>query len=388
MEYLRRAWAEIHLDRIADNFRSYRNALGDDTEIMCVVKADCYGHCDRAIAPYLQNKLGVRWFAVSNLEEAQRLRDIGIVGEILILGYTPPEAAKRLCSLNIIQTITEAEYADDLCKHIADNKKVRVHIAIDTGMTRIGLHSESINEIKSEVKKILNYEKLTVEGMFTHLSVADSDSDDDKAYTSMQIDKILELDKSLRADGIALNKVHFFNSAGGIYHNNSKSSFARLGIILYGLMPNAALALPCKLSPVMELKARIAQVKNIDAGEYISYGRTFKAEKPMRIATVTIGYADGFSRLLSNIGELLIGGKRTKIVGRVCMDQLMCDVTEIDAKANDVVTLIGTDGDETITADDLAGLYGTIGYEIVCGISKRVPRVVIENGNEISVFQD
>ena len=385
MDYLKRAWAEIHLDRIAENYENYKKALGDKTEVMCVVKADCYGHCDKAIVPFLENELKVKWFAVSNIEEAQRLRDSGIKGEILILGYTPPEAAQRLCELNIIQAVTEPSYAVELCGNLEERQNLRVHVAIDTGMTRIGLHSGDLGEIKQQLAEIISMKKLSVEGMFTHLCVADSDIPSDVAYTKAQIDKILALDELLKADGINLSTVHYLNSAGGLYHNNGRSDLARLGIILYGLMPNADLPVPMPLSPVLELKARVAQVKEIKAGEFVSYGRTFRAEKPMKLATVTIGYADGYSRLLSNKGEVLISGKRGKIVGRVCMDQLMCDVTGIDVKANDIATLIGSDGNETITADGLAAVYGTIGYEVVCGISKRVPRVIIKNGEEIKV---
>lgn len=387
MNYLKRAWAEVHLDAIAENYRRYKELVGD-TEIMCVVKADCYGHCDRAIVPFLENELSVKKFAVSNIEEARRLRDSGVTGGILILGYTPPEAAHRLCELDIIQAVTELSYAEELCQNIPKGKKLKVHIAVDTGMTRIGLHNDSIDGIISDMLKILSLKGLSVDGMFTHLSVADSGDAADIEYTKKQIGKLMAVKEKLAECGKAIPCVHYLNSAAGLYHygeNAPKSALARLGIILYGLKPNASLPVPMELAPALTLKARVAQVKEIRAGECVSYGRTFTASRDMKLATIAIGYADGYSRLLSGKGEVLINGRRAKITGRICMDQLMCDVTGIDVKANDVATLIGRDGNEAITADELASLYGTIGYEVVCGISKRVPRVIIKDNVEIDV---
>ena len=383
MEYLKRAWAEIDLDCLAENYRSYKKAA--DCEIMCVVKADCYGHGDRAVVPFLEKELGVTKLAVSNIEEAKRLRDMGAKSDILILGYTPPEKAEELKELDIIQAVTELSYAVKLAENLRGGE-VRVHIAIDTGMTRIGLHG-SVEETAAAAAEIANIDGIRAEGLFTHFAVADSDDEDDISYTKGQIGKIKAVAEKLSQMGVNIPCVHYLNSAGGIYHNDGGSAFARLGIILYGLMPNFSLPVPMKLKPVMSLKATVAQVKEIGKGEYISYGRTFCSEKPMKLATVTIGYADGYSRLLSNKGEVLIHGKRAKIVGRVCMDQLMCDVTGIDVSAGDTVTLIGQDGGEQITADELASLYGTIGYEVVCLISKRVPRVIIRGGKVTDVLQ-
>lgn len=386
MKYLKRAWAEIHLDRIAENYHSYKKALGEGTEIMCVVKADCYGHCDRAVVPFLEKELGVKKFAVSNIDEAARLRSVGVAADILILGYTPVQEAQRLCDMDIIQTVTELSFAQALAEQLSGDSRLRVHIAVDTGMTRIGLHGEDTDALAQDAIKIINNEKLSVEGMFTHLSVADSDSEDDIAYTKAQIEKLHSVADAVNNAGYEIPLLHYFNSAAGIYHNDGGSALARLGIMLYGLMPNYSLPVPIDLKPAMELKAAVAQVKYIRKGECVSYGRTFCADRDMKLATVTIGYADGYSRLLSNKGEVLVQGKRAKIVGRVCMDQLMCDVTGIDVRAGDTVTLIGTDGEETVTADELASLYGTIGYEVVCLISKRVPRVIIKGGEEIAVL--
>ena len=223
--------------------------------------------------------------------------------------------------------------------------------------------------------------------MFTHFAVADSDDEDDILYTKSQRDFILSVSDELKNRGIEIPAVHFLNSAGGTYYQDERSSFARFGVMLYGLMPNFKKPLPFELEPVMELKAEVSYVKDIKAGEYLSYGRTFKAPRDMKIATVTIGYADGYSRLLSNKAEAIVNGKRAKVAGRVCMDQLMLDVTDIDVKAGDIATMFGNDGNEKITADELADIYGTIGYEIICGISMRVPRVIMDNGEIVNVIE-
>ena len=376
MGFFRRAWAEVHLDRLCENAENFRNQLKGDTDLLCVVKADCYGHGSPECAVFLQDKLSVKWFAVSNLNEAIELRTGGISGEILILGYTPPQYAHLLSQYNIIQAITEKEYAQLLSENATT--PVRCHIKLDTGMTRIGLRCESVFGYKKEIEEICGLENLTVEGIFTHLCVADSKTADDIAYTKKQISLFNEIYSLIKESCPNLVHHHYLNSAGGLFHDNGDSTLARLGIILYGLKPDYDLEIPFELKPAMELKAVVSQVKTVEAGTEISYGRTFKTDRETRLATVSIGYADGVPRALSNKGELLVNGKRAKIVGRVCMDQLMIDVTGIDVKAGDVATIFGNDGKETVTADDIAKITGTIGYEIVCNITKRVPRVYFD----------
>ena len=369
MNCLRRCWAEIDLSAIEYNLSRYRKYLRDGTELLCVVKANCYGHSDDLVIPHLE-KLGVRWFAVSNLIEAEHLRTLGVKGEIIILGYSPEENADDLIKFNIIQACTEYSYAVKLSEN-ATQGKVRIHAAIDTGMTRIGLHGDTASNA-DEIQKMLRLENLSVEGMFTHYAVADCADEDSIAYTKAQTEKILAVDEELKGRGVSLKCVHFLNSAGGVYHTNEKSALARLGIILYGLYPDPSNPLPFEPKPVMQLKAVVSQVKYIEAGTSVSYGRTFTADKRIKLATVTAGYADGFPRALSNKGEVIIKGTRCKIVGRICMDQFMCDVSALDdVQAGDVATLFGRE----ITADDIASLTGTIGYEIVCGIAERVPRI-------------
>ena len=369
MNCLRRCWAEIDLSAIKYNIEQYRTCLKGGTELLCVVKANCYGHSDKIVVPYLE-RLGIKWFAVSNLIEAEHLRALGVDGEIIILGYTPEENADDLIRYNIIQACTEYTYAQKL-NESASVGRVRLHIAIDTGMTRIGLHGDAKTDA-DDIQKIMALENVSVEGMFTHYAVADCADEDSIAYTKAQTEKILAVDEELKGRGVSLKCVHFLNSAGGVYHTNEKSALARLGIILYGLYPDPSNPLPFEPKPVMTLKAVVSQVKYIEAGTDVSYGRTFTADKRIKLATVTAGYADGFPRALSNKGEVIIKGTRCKIVGRICMDQFMCDVSALDdVQAGDVATLFGRE----ITADDIAGLTGTIGYEIVCGIAERVPRV-------------
>lgn len=374
--YLKRAWAEISLSNLKSNISAIKNIIGEKTEIMAVVKADAYGHGEGEICHCLQ-EVGIKYFAVSNLDEALQVRGFCPESEILILGYTPPEYAQELAENNIIQGVISKEYAIELIKNT--DKTIRCHIKIDTGMGRIGLKYDSPKECAEEIQNIINIKGLSVEGIYTHFAVADCDDEENIKYTNNQEKFILDTYEILESSGIKLQHIHYMNSASVCYRTNNKSTLARAGIIMYGLCPNYPIAIPDVLKPVMSLKAVVSHVKEVKKGDCISYGRTFTATDNMKIATVTIGYADGYSRLLSSKADVLLHGKRCRITGRVCMDQLMIDVTNnSDAKAGDIVTLIGSDGDDCISADELASLYGTIGYEVVCGISKRVPRIYVD----------
>lgn len=384
MKLYKRTWAEISFDALKQNYTAYRAAVDEDTEIMCVVKAFCYGHSDRAAAPFLQNELGVKWFAVSNLDEAIRLRKYGIKGNILILGFTSPDEAAELEEFDIIQSIMSVEYARELAANAI--KGVRCHAAVDTGMARIGFRGTAEN-IADGICEIAAMDKLILEGAFTHYAVADTLTDDCIAYTRAQTELLFAAADIVRQRGVELKIVHSLNSAGGLYHYDKRSALARLGIILYGLKPDTSLEIPFDITPVMTLRSTVSQVKEVEAGTFVSYGRTYQAPHKVKLATIACGYADGYPRALSNIGEVLVNGKRCKITGRVCMDQFMCDVSGVDVKAGDIVTLIGEENGERITADDIGTLTGTIGYEIVCGISERVPRAIIHNGNIVGVFK-
>lgn len=383
MQYRQRAWAEISLDALSHNVHAIQAALADSTEYCAVVKADAYGHGEEFICRKLY-ETGVRFFAVSSFEEAMRVRKWCPEAEILILGYTSPECAPMLAEQNILQAVVSAEYGRMLSDFASPGRPVRCHIKLDTGMGRIGVPAKDIAVCLSEVESILSRAGLQVEGLFTHFAAADEEDASNIAYTDAQEAALFAVDAALHEKGIALRHVHCMNSAAICYRNQPKSTLARAGIIMYGLKPNAALDMPLDLQPVLELRSRISHIKTVDAGTCISYGRTYITEKPQKIATVTIGYADGYSRLLSGKGEVLVCGVRCPIVGRICMDQMMIDIGDVpDVQIGTMVTLIGRDGNDCITADEVAGIYGTIGYEVVCGISKRVPRIFMDDGRVI-----
>ncbi len=371
-----RAWAEINLEALSDNVEKIRAGLPEQTQYMAVVKANAYGHGDEAICRHLAS-IGVHWFAVSNLEEAIAVREYCPDSEIFILGYTPPEFAPDLTRYNIITSVMSIDYAKKLaaCAH----EPVRCHLKIDTGMGRIGFTAPSPEACATQVAPLFDDPHLSLEGLFTHFAVADSVAQEDIAFTNAQEVFACATYDALAAMGHSLTHLHFMNSAATVMRPNPRATLARVGIIMYGLLPNYPEKIPLELTPVMALRSVVSYVKTVPAGTSISYGRTYVTDRERRIATVTIGYADGYARLLSNRGYALLQGKRCPIVGRVCMDQLMLDVSELSESvvAGDVVTLIGEDGDACITADELASLYGTIGYEVVCGISKRVPRIVV-----------
>lgn len=375
--YLKRAWAEISLSALEKNIRAIKSTLFRETSLMAVIKANAYGHGEDGILKKL-GECGVKYFAVSNLDEAVSVRKHCPDGEILILGYTPPEFADELVENNIIQGVLSLDYAGELCKNA--KAAVRCHIKIDTGMGRIGLKYRTPEECAVEIRNILSLDKLSVEGLYTHFAAADADDEESCEYTERQADFIISTYDLLKSEGIVLPHLHFLNSAGLCYHNNKRSTLARAGIIMYGLHPNYPLKLPIEIEPVMTLKAVVSQVKELEKGDSVSYGRIYCApEDNITAATVTVGYADGYSRLLSEKAEVLVNGKRCPVIGRICMDQLVLDVSHAgDVREGDIVTLIGKDGSEEITADELASLYGTIGYEVVCGISKRVPRIYVD----------
>lgn len=381
MQYRQRAWAEISFDALIHNVSVIRERLAPSTQFCAVVKADAYGHGEELICRRLYVD-GIRFYAVSSIEEALRVRKWCPEAEILILGYTSPECAPILAVNRICQAIVSEEYAAALSGYANPEAPVRCHIKLDTGMGRIGVQTTDETDCLAEIRRILKHPGLNVEGMFTHFAVADEADTDNRAYTDRQEEILFRTEQAIREQmGVTLRHVHCMNSAAICYRCQPKSTLARAGIILYGLMPNAALPVPLNLKPVLSLYSRISHIKTVAPGTDISYGRTYRAETPMRIATVTIGYADGYSRLLSNRGQVLVHGVRCPIVGRICMDQMMIDIGGVpDAGIGTKVTLIGQDGDDCITADELAGVYGTIGYEVVCGISKRVPRHFIENG--------
>ncbi len=364
--FIRRSWVEIDIRQLKNNLDTYRSVLPENAEIMAVVKADAYGHGDDRIAVEL-NSLGVSLFAVSNIDEALLLRRAGVIGEILILGYTPVELAGELLKYDITQTLLSQEYAEKLLTY---SDKIKCQFALDTGMNRIGLDTKDAERCADIIRKYS--ERCVLNGIFTHLSSADGENVDDIEYTKAQL-KRFEGIAELVTD-LGLQYIHCFNSAGGLYYNakTKYNGIVRLGIVLYGLKPDSKNLLPEGIRPVLTWKTVVSHVKTIESGECVGYGRSFVSDKEMKIATLPTGYADGYDRRLSNIGYVMIKGKKARIVGRVCMDQMMVDVSDIDEVfAGDEAVLMG-DG---ISADEMANMIGTIGYELICAISKRVARI-------------
>lgn len=377
---LKRTWAEIDLDHLAQNIRVIQERVAGK-QLMAVVKADAYGHGDHIIAQEL-NRLGITFFGVSNIEEALSIRGAGVTGEILILGVTPAEFAQTLAKQNITQAVFCTEYARELSAAAeAAGVRIKAHLKIDTGMGRIGFVQQQNADATEEILAVAGLKGLQIEGIFSHFSVADTLDAASEAYTAEQQQSFDTLVNGLRNAGLALPYVHLQNSAGIIRHPDPLCNMVRMGISMYGLSPSPDFAGLLPVKPLMELKTTIAMIKEIPAGRSISYGRTFVSEKPMRVATVPVGYADGYRRALSNRAVMLLHGKPAPVLGTVCMDQLILDVTDIpQARAGDVVTVFGRSGDAFLSVEELAALSETIGYEIICGLSRRVPRVYLRDG--------
>ena len=361
-----RCYVEISLPILLRNLETYRCNIPTGTRIMAIVKADAYGHNDMIVSKFLSEN-GIHDFAVSNIDEAIRVRKAGVEGEILILGYTPIDRVQDLVKYDITQTLISEEYAEKINN---TGLSIKTQFAIDTGMRRIGLNACNAEACERIIRKYAD----NLIGIFTHLCVADMP--EQKEFTEKQI-KLFENVCDRIAD-LNLPYLHCMNSAGGLWHYSTYSSIVRVGIILYGLKPDFTNTLPDGIEPVMSWKSVVSMVKEVMVGDTIGYGRTYTVKKPMTIATIPTGYADGYSRLLSNKGWVLINGRKAPIIGRICMDQMMVDITEIeDVTLGTEVVLLGKSGDEIITADDLAHLYNTIGYEVICGINKRVERFYI-----------
>lgn len=382
-DLLKRTWTEIDLDRLAANVDIIRERA-NGCQLMAIVKADAYGHGDSVIAPELC-RLGISFFGVSNIEEAISLRRAGVGGEILILGVTPPELAPTLAEQQLSQAVFCTEYARSLdAAARAAGVRVKTHLKLDTGMGRIGFRTDDAAAAAEELSAVSRLPGLKVEGIFSHFSVADALDPDSEAYTAGQQERFDAIVLRLQKEGLPLSYIHLQNSAGIIRHPDPLCNLVRMGISMYGLSPSRDFDGLLPVKPLMEMKTAVAMVKEIPAGCSVSYGRTFISDRPMRVATVPVGYADGYRRALSNRADMLLHGKRARVLGTVCMDQLMLDVSDIPGvKAGDVATVFGSSQDAMIPVEELASLSGTINYEIICGISRRVPRVYFRGGKPI-----
>jgi len=374
------SWCTVDIRQAENNIRFFKEHYASDCKLMCVVKANAYGHGAKEICPAFERG-GADWFAVSALQEAVELRKSGSRLPVLILGYTSPEDASVLYQYQITQTIHSLEYARELSASLQEGERLPVHIKADTGMGRIGFDcvNRKIEELCGEIRQVKALSNLDAEGIFTHFSVADEFSEDCVSYSDQQALRFKELVEALKKQGILFQLKHCSNSAALLYKPGLQFDMVRLGIAAYGLSPNGAEYAGMEgAKPLMEMKTMISQVKEIQAGTGISYGKTFVAQKPMRVATLCVGYADGFRRSPDASRYVLIHGQTAPLLGRVCMDQCIADVSHIpDVKMGDEAVLFGRSGDAFLSVDEVADMWGTINYEVICGISERVKRVYL-----------
>ena len=384
MEKCNRVKAVISLDAVEHNFHEMRKNIAQDTKMIAVVKANAYGHGAVQIAHLIQNYDYIWGFATATAEEALALRKAGVMKPILILGIVFDEYYPELVRNHIRPAVCEYEEARKLsAEAVSQGETVHIHIALDTGMTRIGF--ADIPESVEEIRKIAALPNLEIEGMFTHFARAD---EYDRSPAMVQLERYREFSGRVADAGVEIPLHHCSNSAGIIRVPEANLSIVRAGITIYGIYPSAQVETDIvRLDPVMELKSHVTYVKDVEPGTAISYGGTFIADRKLRVATVPVGYADGYPRQLSNKGWVLIHGQKAPILGRICMDQFMVDVTDIpDVCKGDEVTLIGRDGDEFISMDEMGELSGRFSYEFACDISTRVPRIYIKDGRETEEY--
>lgn len=383
MNMVKRTWAEISLNAIEHNYNVIRNKVADDTKVCCVIKADGYGHGAVELSQVYE-KLGADFFAVSNIDEGIEIRKSGSKLPIVILGYTPVSEAENLAEYDISQAVFSLEYAKELSEKCVEEDCIcKMHIKVDSGMSRIGFMCQEFPRDEYSIEEICEaccLPNLEVVGLFTHFCVSDEDAEG-REFTNKQYENFIHVRDSLKKRGVDISVVHCSNSGAIEDYPETCCDMVRAGIILYGLAPSSKLADRLDLVPAMTLKTVVAFVKEVQKGATISYGRTFTADRKMKIATVPIGYADGFIRQNAKDGYMMVNGKKAKIVGRICMDQTMLDVTDIeDVKTGDEVVVFGTGENGEPTADSLAENTGTINYETVCLVGKRVPRIYIKDG--------
>ena len=374
-----RVYAEINLDAIVKNVDNLMALTKENTGALAVLKADGYGHGDVAVAKAVAQK--VTGYAVATLDEAVNLRENGVKKPILVLGYVDPYEFDILVSYEITATVFDVETAQLLADAARVQKKqAHCHIKVDTGMRRIGLEPDE-NGI-AIVKQITALKELSADGIFTHFAASD---ETDKTSAEHQFKLFTDFTGRLEKEGIHFTYRHCANSAAVIDMPQVDLDMVRLGIAMYGMYPSDEVKKEkVELFPALDLKSHITMVKEIPAGEKVSYGGTFTTTRTTKLATVSVGYGDGYPRALSSKGYVLVRGQKAPIVGRVCMDQMMVDVTDIENVTRaDIVTLIGKDGDAEITVEEIAALAGTFNYEFVCDLGKRIPRSYYLNGEYI-----
>ncbi len=377
MEKDLRAWAEIDLDAIGHNTREIKRCLSENTKLMGVIKADAYGHGAVEVAAELLRN-GADQLAVAFADEAVELRRHGFDVPILILGNSTEGDIEVLLEYDIMPAVSDYDFAEKLSKAACTLGKVlKIHIKLDTGMSRIGFLAEDEKSI-DDICRISKLSGIELEGLFTHFATAD---ETDEEYTKYQFQQFVKTAEALERNGINIPVKHVCNSAGLVKFPEMQLDMVRAGIIIYGLYPSKDFDHSLiDLKPAMTFKSRISHIKYLDEGTTLSYGRSYTLEKESRIATVAVGYADGYSRCLSNRVNMLVKGNAVRQLGRICMDQCMIDISAVNnINVGDEVVLFGGT-EKGISADDIAEILGTISYEVVCAVSRRIPRIYIKNG--------
>lgn len=375
--FYRPTWIEISLDALRDNLEAFAKLLPPSMHRMAVIKADAYGHGAVEVAKEAM-ACGVTYLAVAFLDEALELRRAGITAPILVLGYTPVQGVPLALSNDITLNVYSEDVLEALAERATERHPARIHIKVDTGMGRLGLHQT--DEAIAFINKALHTPGIDLEGVFTHYACAD---EEDKSYTEEQHRKFKRIIDHFEQAGHRFRYVHAGNSATAIDSPEWTYNMVRLGISMYGIYPSAEVHHErIRLKPVMSLKAGIVMLKKMKAGEGISYGSIYHTKQDGEtIATLPVGYADGYSRMLTGKANAIVGGRRVPVVGTICMDQCMLDVTLVpEAKLGDEAVLFGAQGNESITVDEIAGQLGTIPYEIVCMISHRVAKKYVRGG--------
>lgn len=371
---VKRLYAVVDLNAIRKNLRTMIRCAQNDASICCVIKADAYGHGALAVARYLESERKVWGFAVATTEEAMMLRDNGISKPLIILGYVFPEDYELLVEKQVRIPVFSLNMARDISgAAIYNGLRAQIHLAVDTGMGRIGF-ADDISSLR-EIEEIAKLPNIEIEGIFTHFARAD---EKDKSYAEEALRRFLLFTDMIESRGIHIPIRHAANSAAIMEFPKSHLSMVRAGISLYGIYPSDEMDREnCHLYPAMELKSRVSYLKTLPKGSPISYGGTYVTDRETKVATIPAGYADGYPRSLSNKGCVLIHGRRAPIIGRICMDQLMADVTGMDVRIGSTVTLMGRDGDEFLGVDEISALSGRFPYELISVLGKRVPRAYL-----------
>lgn len=378
-EHYNRVWADVNLDAIRSNIRAIQGNLKNTTKSCVVIKADGYGHGAVHVAQNVEDL--VDFFAVATFDEGMELRSAGIGKPVLVLGYVHPSLSAAAARNEIRLTVYDMDNARKISEYAGrENTRAVVHIKVDTGMGRIGfMPEEKAADIVAEIGELKG---ISIEGLFTHFANADAETPE---YAMKQLKLFQDFSQMLQDRGILIPIRHCSNSAAATYLREADMDMVRMGISVYGLYPSAFVR-QIPLQPALSLKSHVIMVKTVPAGTCVGYGSTWQAKRESRIATISVGYADGYSRSLSNKGYILIRGEQFPVIGRVCMDQIMADVTERpDVTEGDEVVLIGSSGAQCITAEEIADLSGSFNYEFVCGFGRRVPRKYYRNGKLIGI---